>query len=99
MKSANIRDVVAIIELATMLEDGLLRGEHWDELKVSQVLEDLRNKQKYFKGLSFQTVSAYKENGAIIHYKPNNVTNKKIGRDSLLLLDSGLKILFIIDVD
>ena len=92
MKNANIKDVVAIIELATMLEDGLLRGEHWDELKVSQVLEDLRKQQKYFKGPSFQTISAYGKNGAIIHYKPNNITNKKIGGDSLLLLDSGLKL-------
>ena len=93
MKNANVRDVLAIIELATILEDGLLKGEHWDELKVSQVLEDLRKKQKHFKGLSFQRISAYKENGAIIHYKPNNVTNKKIGRDSLLLLDSGSKLI------
>ena len=40
MKNANKRDVVAIIELAAMLEDGLSRGEHWDELKVTQVLEN-----------------------------------------------------------
>ena len=91
MKNANVRDVVAIMELAATLEDGILRGENWDELKVSKVLKNLRKKQKHFKGLSFQTISAYGENGAIIHYKPTNITSKKIGRDSLLLLDSGLK--------
>ena len=93
MKNANVRDVVAIMELAANLEDGILRGEQWDELKVSKALKNLRKKQKHFKGLSFQTISAYGENGAIIHYKPTNITSKKIGRDSLLLLDSGLKIL------
>ena len=89
MKNANLRDVVAIIELAATLEEGILKGEDWDELKVAKVLKDLRKKQKYFKGLSFGTISAYGENGAIIHYKPNKDTNKKIGTDSLLLLDSG----------
>ena len=91
MKNANIRDAVAIIELAATLEDGLLKGENWDELKVAKTLKNLRKKQKYYKGLSFGTISAYGENGAIIHYKPNNVTNKKIGKESLLLLDSGLE--------
>ena len=91
MKNANMRDVVAIMELAAILEDGISKGEDWDELKVSNVLKDLRKKQKYFKGLSFQTISAYAENGAIIHYKPNNITSKKVGKDSLLLLDSGFK--------
>ena len=89
MKNANLRDVVAIIELAATLEEGILKGEDWDELKVANVLKDLRKKQKHFKGLSFGTISAYGENGAIIHYKPNKETNKKIGTDSLLLLDSG----------
>ena len=91
MKNANVRDVVAIMELAATLEDGIIKGEDWDELKVSKVLKKFRKKQKHFKGLSFQTISAYGENGAIIHYKPNNVTSKKIGRNSLLLLDSGFK--------
>ena len=90
MKSANIRDSVAIMELASTLEDGILGGEHWDELKVAKELEDLRKQQQYYKGLSFETISAYGENGAIIHYKPNKDTNKKIGKNSLLLLDSGL---------
>lgn len=91
MKNANLRDVVAIIELAATLEDGILKGEEWDELKVAHVLKDLRKQQKHFKGLSFGTISAYGENGAIIHYKPTKATSKKIGKDSLLLLDSGLK--------
>ena len=91
MKNANVRDAVAIIELAATLEDGILKAEQWDELKVAEALKGFRKQQKYFKGLSFGTISAYGENGAIIHYKPNNDTNKKIGRDSLLLLDSGFR--------
>ena len=91
MKNANVRDAVAIIKLAATLEEGILKGEQWDELKVAEALKGFRKQQKYFKGLSFGTISAYGENGAIIHYKPNNATNKNIGRDSLLLLDSGFR--------
>ena len=42
MKNANLRDVVAIIELAATLEEGILKGEDWGELKVANVLKDLR---------------------------------------------------------
>ena len=96
MKNANIRDAVAIIELASTLEDGMMAGEYWDELKVAETLKNLRKRQQHYKGLSFETISAYGENGAIIHYKPNNNTNKKIGTDSLLLLDSGIIGTFIV---
>ena len=89
MLNAHIRDSVALIDLSARLEEGMANGEAWDELKVSSELYKRRREQKYNKGLSFHTISAYGANGAVIHYKPNNITNAKIGKDSLLLLDSG----------
>ena len=41
----------------------------WDELKVADRLEEYRANQTLFKGTSFETISAYGANGAIIHYK------------------------------
>ena len=40
---------------------------------------------------SFETICSFGANGAIIHYKPeeNSEKNKKIQSDNLLLLDSG----------
>ena len=89
MRKANISDAVAIIEFASTIEEGIMAGEDWTELKAASKLKSLREKQKYYKGLSFGTISAYGANGAIIHYKPTNDTNAKIGTDSLFLLDSG----------
>ena len=89
MIDANIRDAVAVIDTAAKVEDGMANGEDWDEAKVMNVLEQARREQKNFRGLSFHTISAYGENGAVIHYKSNNVTNSKLGTDSLFLLDSG----------
>ncbi len=89
MLNAHIRDSVALIEMADILEKGMERKEHWDELKVAKKLKALRRAQNLNKGLSFPSISAYGANGAVIHYKPNEVTNTKIGYDALFLLDSG----------
>lgn len=89
MKSANIRDAVALIEMASEVEHGMANGENWTELKVAKKLEKLRSQQKHFKSNSFHAISAYGPNGAIIHYIPTNKTDAKIGTDSLFLLDSG----------
>lgn len=89
MKNANIRDAVALIEMASEVEHGMANGENWTELKVAKKLEKLRSQQKHFKSNSFHAISAYGPNGAIIHYIPTNKTDAKIGIDSLFLLDSG----------
>jgi Xaa-Pro aminopeptidase len=91
MKAANIRDGVALIEFADILERGMERGEDWDELKAAQKLGELRRAQDLNRGLSFPSISAYGANGAVIHYKPNKLTNTKIGTDALYLLDSGTR--------
>ena len=52
-------------------------------------IEKRRKEGENFVMPSFHTISAYGANAAVIHYKPSEVTDTKIGRDSLLLLDSG----------
>ena len=71
----------------------MLKGEEWDELKVSATLESLRRKQDLNRGISFPTIAAHGSNGAIIHYHPTEATNKKILNDYFFLLDSGLLLL------
>ncbi len=58
-------------------------------LKVSKELSKKRAEQEHSRGDSFNTISAYGANGAIIHYKPSEVSSTKVGRDALFLLDSG----------
>ena len=90
MEHANVKDAVALIDFVQRLEKTLKSGEEeWDELKAAKELKKKRAEQADNKGLSFATISAYGPNGAVIHYKPNNLTNAKIGRDNLYLLDSG----------
>ena len=48
-----------------------------------------RKKQKEYLYPSFNTISAFGANGAIVHYRANNKSNKQIKGDNLYLLDSG----------
>ena len=43
----------------------------------------------YNRGLSFGSISGSGSNGAIIHYRPSNTTDKEITMDDMYLLDSG----------
>ena len=51
--------------------------------------KEFRKKNKSFCDLSFPTISGSGPNGAIIHYKVDEASNKKIDRDSLYLIDTG----------
>lgn len=89
MRNAHVRDSAVIIDFVSSLEEGLKNGEPWDEMKAVEKLTELRSKQQYNKGESFETISAFASNGAVIHYKPTHTTNKKIDNSNMYLLDSG----------
>ena len=59
------------------------------EKKVEKKLENLRRQSKNYLYPSFDTIAGSGPNGAIIHYKSNNQTNRKIKKNDILLIDSG----------
>lgn len=44
-------------------------------------------------GLSFETISGSGPNGAVIHYKPSQETNRSLAKDEMFLVDSGAQFL------
>ncbi|WP_440615517.1 aminopeptidase P family protein [Cysteiniphilum sp. 6C5] len=86
-KYAHKKDAIAMIEFIHWLEN------HWhegvDELKAQDMLLKFRQKQPNFKGASFDTISGFASNGAIIHYRSSAQTSKVIDNNNLYLLDSG----------
>lgn len=60
-----------------------------DELKAEEYLIEQRRKQEDFFDISFDPISGFGPNGAIVHYRASEATNKKIEGDSLYLIDSG----------
>ncbi|MBC6982309.1 aminopeptidase P family protein [Caulobacter sp. 17J80-11] len=60
-----------------------------DEIEVTQKLESFREATGALKDLSFDTIAGAGPNGAIVHYRPTERTNRKTEKGSLLLVDSG----------
>jgi len=59
------------------------------ELSAQKKLEQLRKKNRNYIYPSFNTISGSGPNGAIIHYRANNKTNRKIKINDIYLCDSG----------
>ena len=64
-----------------------------DEITVVKTLEGFREATGVLKDLSFDTIAGAGPNGAIVHYRPVERLNRKLERNSLLLVDSGAQYL------
>jgi len=60
-----------------------------DEITAAQKLEGLRAQSPEFKDLSFPAISAVGPNGAIVHYRVSETSNRKFENGTLYLIDSG----------
>ncbi|MGL9731979.1 MAG: M24 family metallopeptidase [Wolbachia sp.] len=85
--NAHIRDGVAVTNFLCWIENNI--GNEVTELNAEEKLLEYRKEQDLFKQPSFPTISAFNENGAIIHYRASSKTNKAIQKDGLYLIDSG----------
>ena len=59
------------------------------EISAEQKLYNFRKQNKNFKFLSFPTISGTGPNGAIIHYKATNESNRRLRKKDIYLVDSG----------
>ncbi|MEO5972755.1 MAG: aminopeptidase P family protein [Sphingomicrobium sp.] len=87
-QAAQARDGAAISRFLKWVEAEAPKGE-LDELTASDHLEALRRENKELKDLSFDTISGAGPNGAIVHYRSSDKTNRKLEPGSLYLVDSG----------
>ena len=85
---AHIRDGVALTKFLFWLDS---QSEHnkLNEIDVEEKLLDLRKNEKSFISPSFNTIAGTGSNGAIVHYKANKASCKKLKAGDLLLVDSG----------
>jgi len=87
-KAAQERDGAAIARFLRWVEIEAPGGE-LDELTASDKLESLRRENPEIRDLSFDTISGAGPNGAIVHYKSSEATNRKLESGNLYLVDSG----------
>ena len=87
ISSAHIRDGVAVTKFLYWIKNSNIRK--LDEIKVEKKLESFRKQNKNYLFPSFSTIAGSGPNGAIIHYRSNKKSNRKLNKDHLLLVDSG----------
>jgi len=87
-KSAQERDGAAIARFLHWVDEEAPKGDV-DELKASDHLEALRRENAELRDLSFDSISGAGPNGAIVHYRSSEKTNRKLEKGTLYLIDSG----------
>jgi Xaa-Pro aminopeptidase len=87
-KASQVRDGAAIARFLHWIDEKAPSGEV-DELTASDKLESLRREAPELRDLSFDSISGSGPNGAIVHYKSSEKTNRKLQRGELYLIDSG----------
>ncbi|MCM1522552.1 MAG: aminopeptidase P family protein [Muribaculaceae bacterium] len=88
-RAAHIRDGVAMVRSLKEIKEITDAGKPLTEIEAADILERNRKAMPLFFDLSFDTISGFGPNGAIVHYSPNSRSNASIMKGGLLLLDSG----------
>ncbi len=87
MKKAHIEDGVALTKFLYWIKNHNLKN--LNEINVEKKLENFRKKNKNYLYPSFSTIAGSGPNGAIIHYRANKISNRKINKNDIFLCDSG----------
>ena len=87
MVNSHIEDGVALTKFLYWIKNCKLKN--LTESKIEKKLESFRKKSKNYLYPSFDTIAGSGPNGAIIHYRSDKFSNRKLKKNDLLLLDSG----------
>lgn len=82
------RDGVALVRFLMWLEQAVPKGGV-KEIDIPDKLVEFRSQQENFVGESFDTISGYGPNGAIVHYHVSPESSLDIKPEGFLLIDSG----------
>lgn len=82
------KDSAAVIKFIYWLKSNIGRQEI-TEISAAEYLDRLRSEVDGFMELSFPTISAYKENAAMMHYEATPESHKVLEAEGMLLVDSG----------
>jgi Xaa-Pro aminopeptidase len=91
-RAAHVRDGVALARFFAWLA-AEAPGGHVDELVAQEHLLAQRRRGEHFRDTSFDTISGAGPNGAIVHYRSEASTNRRLQPGELYLVDSGAQYL------
>lgn len=88
-KNAYIKDGVALVKFLYWLDNNVGKI-NITEVSAAEKLEEFRKEQEGFIEPSFDTIAAYKENAAMMHYKAEEgKSNYDLKKEGMFLIDSG----------
>lgn len=88
VRHAHIKDGVAVTKFMYWLKNNIGK-ETITEASASDKLEGFRREQENFIEISFNTIAAYNENAAMMHYHASHENCAVLKPEGLLLVDSG----------
>lgn len=87
-REAHLRDGAAMARFLAWLDREAPTG-HLSEIDVVKALETFRRDTNALLDISFETISGSGPNGAIVHYRVSETSNRAVKSGELLLVDSG----------
>src|SRR6185437_3820039 len=87
-RAAQQRDGVAMARFLAWLDGEAPKGR-LTEIGAVEALESFRRDTGLLKDISFPTIAGSGPNGAIVHYRVTQRSNRVIGQNELFLVDSG----------
>lgn len=88
-RAAHQRDGLALSKFLNWFDGQTSNGRCPDELDVVSKLEEFRTQDETYRGASFATIAGSGPNGAIVHYRADEKSNRRARVGELFLLDSG----------
>ncbi|AJE47905.1 aminopeptidase P family protein [Celeribacter indicus] len=86
-REAHLRDGAAVVEFLAWLSEQM--PEELTEIEIVRKLEECRTATNALREISFDTICGAGPNGAIVHYRVTEETNRALREGELLLIDSG----------
>ncbi len=87
-RAAHVRDGAAMTRFLCWLDAEAATGG-LDEIAAARQLEAFRRAANQLREISFDTISGSGPNGAIVHYRVSEASNRKLRPGDLFLIDSG----------
>jgi Xaa-Pro aminopeptidase len=87
-RAAHRRDGAALVRFLAWLESAAANGD-LTELAAADRLEVFRRAGDHYRGPSFPTIPGAGPNGAVVHYRATEATNRRLEPGHLFLVDSG----------
>jgi len=92
MREAHRLDGMALAKFLSWFDEAAPKGG-LDEIGIVGALESFRREDANCIDASFETISGAGPNGAIVHYRVDEGTNRKLNPGELMLVDSGAQYL------